>query len=247
MESPEDGMKDVVENRQLVSFGRKLRIARIALEENGPAWCFLMLLYYASSTVSHKAFATMDRLRRTRGIPGLNSRRLNKEIWEAWDWNTSGGEEWSATPQSKEGLIRFVLEPEIPEGGRILEIGPGGGRWTGALIARAREYLGIDISATCVEHCRRRFADEAKARFAVGSGADLAGVEDSSIDAIWSFDVFVHINVAEVEGYAAEFRRVLRPGGVGVIHHGGVGGATGGWRSNVTGAAFEEILKRSGL
>jgi hypothetical protein len=67
------------------------------------------------------------------------------------------------------------------------------------------------------------------------------------VDAIWSYDVFVHINAAEVDRYAGEFRRVLRPGGIGVIHHGGVGGAAGGWRSNLTAQAFEEILKRHGL
>ena len=84
-------------------------------------------------------------------------------------------------------------------------------------------------------------------RFVVGSGRDLSSVPAASIDAIWSFDVFVHINRAEVESYAPEFARVLRPGGVGVIHHGSVGGASGGWRSNLTTEAFHEILSRSGL
>jgi hypothetical protein len=59
--------------------------------------------------------------------------------------------------------------------------------------------------------------------------------------------VFVHINRAEVEIYAGEIRRVLRPGAIGVIHHGGVGGTNGGWRSDLTTQAFADILQRHGL
>lgn len=239
-------MKDIVENRQRISLGRKVRIARLALSENGPLWCTFLLLYYASSSLANGAFSIMDRMRRTRGLPGLNSRALNKEIWEAWNWSAAG-EEWSVSPEWKDSIVRCLLEKYIPAGSEILEIGPGGGRWTGALLQRARTYLGVDIAAACVEHCRKRFGGDPHARFEVGSGTDLAAVADASVEAIWSYDVFVHINRAEVSRYAAEFQRVLRPGGIAVLHHGGVGGAKGGWRSDLTAQAFEEILTQHGL
>jgi SAM-dependent methyltransferase len=239
-------MKDIVENRQRITFGRKLRLARLALQENGVLWCAFLLTYYVSSTIAHRAFGVMDRMRRKRGIPGLNSRNLNKEIWEAWNWNAAG-EEWSKSPEWKQSLIRCILEQEVPHRSNVLEIGPGGGRWTEPLLRRASQYVGVDISATCIEHCRARFSENAHARFVVGSGHDLAPVAAASVDVIWSHDVFVHINAAEVERYVAEFRRVLRPGGVGVIHHGGVGGAAGGWRSNLMHDDFVRILASHGL
>ena len=239
-------MKDSVENRRHISFTRKLKLAWLALRENGVWWSFLLLTYYATSTLADGAFAAMDRLRRTRNIPGLNSATLNKEIWEAWNWN-SGGDEWSQSEQWKESLITCVLRRLVPENSRILEIGPGAGRWTEFLLQRARTYVGVDISSTCIAHCRSRFDGDSRARFAVGSGRDLAEVADCSIDAIWSFDVFVHINLAEVESYAQEFVRVLREGGIAVIHHGAVGGASGGWRSNLTAAALQDILRRREL
>ncbi len=83
--------------------------------------------------------------------------------------------------------------------------------------------------------------------FWVGSGADLSGVETGSTDAIWSFDVFVHINKPQFEAYTKEFARVLKPGGRGVVHHGAVGGATGGWRSDVTTGDVERFLSAAGL
>jgi SAM-dependent methyltransferase len=239
-------MKDLVENRKRIAFARKLKLAGLAVKENGLWWCLLLLTYYASSSVAHRVFAAMDRLRRTRDIPGMNSAALNKQIWEAWNWSAAG-EEWSQSEQWKQSLIRCVLQRQIAENSSILEIGPGAGRWTAALLERARAYVGIDISSTCIALCSERFGADPRARFAVGSGRDLAGVGDGTIDAIWSFDVFVHINRAEVDGYAQEFVRVLVPGGIAVIHHGSVGGASGGWRSNLTAAALYEIVTRHGL
>jgi SAM-dependent methyltransferase len=239
-------MKDIVENRRRISLGAKLRIARIALAENGLFWCLLFGTYYLASTVGNRAFAAMDALRRKRDIPGLNSRRLNKEIWEAWEWS-GGGDEWTHSQEWKQSLIRCVLEKHVPAEATVIEIGPGAGRWTVPLLERARSYLGIDVSATCIAHCRKRFADAANARFELGSGEDLAAAKDAAADAIWSFDVFVHINRAEIERYAAEFARVLKPGGVAVIHHGGIGGSAGGWRSNLTAADFTDIADRHRL
>lgn len=239
-------MKDLVENRKHISFGKKLSIAGLVLKENGVLWCSCLGVYYATSSVGQVAFRLMDGLRRRWSLPGMNSPALNKAIWEAWDWS-AGGEEWTPSEDWKESLLRCVLDKNVPRGGAILEIGPGGGRWTGALIERSAQYTGVDISATCVEVCQKKFGGDPRVHFQVGSGTDLKGVADASIDTLWSFDVFVHINRREVEAYADEFRRVLKPGGVGIIHHGSVGGALGGWRSNLTHEGMLDLLKARGF
>jgi SAM-dependent methyltransferase len=239
-------LKDIVENRKRITWTNKLKLAVTALRENGPIWCTLLLAYYASSSIADRSFAALDRMRRARGLPGINSATLNKAIWEAWDWSASG-DEWTTSAEWKEAFIRSVLHREIPADRDVLEIGPGAGRWTEPLLQRARRYIGVDISSSCVDHCRRRFGGDARATFIVGSGSDLATVADDSIDAIWSYDAFVHINATEVASYVGEFSRVLRPGAAAVIHHGGVGGAAGGWRSNLTAAALQEMIALRGL
>ena len=239
-------MKDIVENRRRITLGKKFQIAGIVLRENGILWSSLLGLYYLSSAISQRAFAAMDARRKSKGIPGLNSPTLNKAIWEAWDWNAAG-EEWTPSEEWKSSILRCILCKHVPLGSSVLEIGPGGGRWTGHLIERSASLLAVDISESCVELCRKKFAGSPKAKFIVGTGSDLAGVPDASVDALWSFDVFVHINREEVERYAGEFRRVMRPGAVGIIHHGSVGGALGGWRSNLTHEGMLEILKGRGF
>lgn len=239
-------MKDIVENRQRLSLHNKLRIGLLVLKENGFTWCACLGGYYVCSAVADRFFKSMDGIRRRTGIPGMNSKALNKAIWEAWDWG-GGGDEWTPSDEWKASVMKCVLERHIPTGTRVLEIGPGGGRWTGALIARSASFTAVDISESCVDLCRKKFNHEPKASFIVGSGSDLKGIADGSVDALWSFDVFVHINLAEVQAYADEFHRVMSPGAIGVIHHGSVGGALGGWRSNVTHESFLKTLQDRGF
>jgi ubiquinone/menaquinone biosynthesis C-methylase UbiE len=239
-------MKDSVENRKRIRLRAKVRIALIALKENGFVWFCQLAIYYIASTVGDAAYSSMDRARRRKGIPGLNSLALNKAIWESWDW-AAGGEEWTSSDAFKTSLIRRVLHRYLPERMRVLEIGPGAGRWTGELIGRSSTYTGVDISASCVELCRTKFSRHAQATFLVGSGSDLRDIPDKSIDALWSYDVFVHINETEVDAYAKEFKRVMTSAATGVVHHGGVGGAAGGWRSNVTRSGMLDLLRKHGF
>ena len=43
----------------------------------------------AKVPVVPRAIMLAELMRLKRGIPGLNSRELNKEIWEAWDWGAT--------------------------------------------------------------------------------------------------------------------------------------------------------------
>jgi len=239
-------MKDLIENRVRLDGSTKARLVAMSLKENGLLWTGLVGMYYVASAIGEKAFALAAGLRTKRGLPGMNSVGMNKVIWENWDWSGKG-EEWSPSAEWKQSVIRTLLIPNIPEASTVVEIGPGGGRWTGELQARAGRLIGIDISEAAVRECQKRFAGCANAQFFVGSGADLGRVETGSTDAIWSFDVFVHINKPQFEAYTKEFARVLKPGGRGVVHHGAVGGATGGWRSDVTTAEVERFLSGAGL
>jgi ubiquinone/menaquinone biosynthesis C-methylase UbiE len=242
----EGRMKELVGNRKRLGLATKASIASGALKQNGPIWALYFGLYYGSAAVAEWAFSKMHALRLAKGLPGLNSAELNQKIWEQWDWE-AGGEEWTVSEEWKSSLVRTVLTPQMSAGGHIVEIGPGAGRWTEHLVKIAGRLTGVDISQTCVDLCTRKFGSTGKARFVKTDGAHLPSVETGDVDAIWSFDVFVHINRPEVERYTAEFARVLKPGGKGVVHHGNVAGRNGGWRSDLDGEAFAAMLQRNGL
>ncbi len=238
--------KDLQENRKRLAINQKLRLLQLSVKENGIFWTGLLGVYYATSAVSEAAFGKMMKMRRERGLPGVNSAEINREIWDNWDWDAAG-EEWTPNADWKDSLITHILLPNVPENVDIVEIGPGAGRWTEHLIPRASRFVGIDISRKCVEICSEKFADARHAEFRLGEGHNLPEVGGGSVDVIWSFDVFVHINREQFERYLAEFNRVLKPGGRVIIHHGSEAGVHGGWRSNVTTAWLNEALQTHGF
>jgi ubiquinone/menaquinone biosynthesis C-methylase UbiE len=180
-----------------------------------------------------------------------NSAADNRERWTDWDWSARG-EEWTLSAEWKQALIDEVLSAWIPAGGVILEIGPGAARWAAALHAQARRLILVDVSERPLALCRERFAAAENVEYVLSSGNDLPGVADSSIDAIWSFDVFVHVAPVDQASYLSEIARVLSPGGVAVIHHAdgrnlGDQPSRGGWRSPMSRHLFATLAAQHGL
>ncbi len=67
--------------------------------------------------------------------------------------------------------------------------------------------------------------------------------------AVWSFDAFVHIAPIHVAGYLGEIARVLKPGGVAIVHHAGRSARPRkpSWRSPMTAALFANLAHECGL
>lgn len=180
-----------------------------------------------------------------------NDHETNRKRWTEWDWSRRG-EEWNASPEWKQALIDDVLLPTIPPGGTVMEIGPGGGRWTEVLHPRADRLVLVDVTETTLELCRGRLGDPSGVRYVLSPGAALPGVGDESVDSVWSFDVFVHVAPADQAGYLAEIARVLRPGGVAAIHHAdgrnrGILPSRQGWRAPMSTTLFAALARDRGL
>jgi ubiquinone/menaquinone biosynthesis C-methylase UbiE len=159
----------------------------------------------------------------------------NRTLWNMYDWS-SAGEEWTRSSEWKQGIIDDLLRPNIPEGSVVLEVGPGGGRWTEILQRRARSLFVVDVAEKPLALCRDRFRACSNIEYLLSDGRTLA-VPDNSIDVVWSYDVFVHINPMDARGYFQEFNRVLKPGGRAVVHHPGAplsADRERRWRSDLT-------------
>jgi SAM-dependent methyltransferase len=175
----------------------------------------------------------------------------HRRYWSAYDWSGLG-EEWTASPEWKHGLIEDVLAKWIPDGGVVLEIGPGAGRWSEVLVSRASRLVLADVSERPLELCRERFNGDTCIEYVLSSGSDLLGVEDGSIEAVWSFDVFVHVAPGDQAAYLGEIARVLAPGGAAVVHHSdgrnrGQLPSRSGWRSPMSRRLFAALAVERGL
>ena len=102
----------------------------------------------------------------------------------------------------------------------VLDIGCGIGRLEAALSPLSAAAIGIDISPGMIAQARARCAGFPNVRLLLGSGHDLAGIADDSIDLTVLVDTVPYLLLSEgeiAERYFAEILRVSRTGGDVVI------------------------------
>ena len=126
------------------------------------------------------------------------------EIADSWDsWESP-----SAALRLEQGLGELELRPDEI----IVDVGCGTGNLTHALLrhlsAKGR-VIGIDIAARMIDIARRKVQDD-RAVWYVGDAGKLP-LPDDSVDRVICFSVWPHFD--NPSACAAEFRRVLRPGG----------------------------------
>lgn len=113
----------------------------------------------------------------------------------------------------------------------VLEIGCGPGRLPLGILDRVgdvRSYVGIDVSETPIDWCRRHISrehpdfrfvhiDVHNPRYNPAGGSAQSAlrlpVDDASVDIIYHYSVFSHLRESDIRAYLREFRRVLRPSG----------------------------------
>lgn len=152
----------------------------------------------------------------------------NKTWDKTYDWS-QGGDEWTGQAEYcgqpyeewKRALLETFVAPHLEPESVALEVAPGRGRWTEFLVQHAAKVHLFDLNESCIEACRQRFEGADHVTYCVNDGASLPGVADESVDFVWSYDSFVHMEADTIAAYLGEFSRVLRPGGRAVIHHAG--------------------------
>ncbi|MBV8636814.1 MAG: class I SAM-dependent methyltransferase [Candidatus Eremiobacteraeota bacterium] len=95
----------------------------------------------------------------------------------------------------------------------VLDIGCNNGYGTVIVANQSRSTIGVDVSPRAVESAQR-YNPRENVRYQLIDGLSLP-FDDGSFDLVTSFQVIEHIS--NVERYLAEIRRVLRPGGTGLL------------------------------
>ncbi|WP_102419314.1 class I SAM-dependent methyltransferase [Mycobacterium sp. 4858] len=108
-------------------------------------------------------------------------------------------------------LLPWALDG-VELGSRTLEIGPGYGATTRALLDRADSLTAVEVDAAMADRLERRYGD--RARIIHGDGADT-GLPADHFTSVVCFTMLHHVPSAELQNRLfAEASRVLRPGGV---------------------------------
>ena len=112
---------------------------------------------------------------------------------------------------SEKAVVDKCLRPFLNKNHTCLEIGCGGGFWIDNYLSDGfKEVIGIDVVPITGTENRKSF------RFIEVPDKDYScyGVEDGSIDFVWSFGVFCHIRKDKIAEYVKSAHRVLKDGGM---------------------------------
>jgi SAM-dependent methyltransferase len=147
--------------------------------------------------------------------------------WNLKHWSNgyrwvSGGEEWSDKWGGSEAQWFGSLYPRLHRflpAQAILEIAPGFGRWTKFLLPACQDYIGIDLSAKCIEACTINFASAGHARFLRNDGLSLDAAPEGHFDLVFTFDSLVHVEMDVLDRYIPQILRKLAPNGAAFVHH----------------------------
>jgi SAM-dependent methyltransferase len=172
----------------------------------------------------------------------------NKSWWNRADEWEEGGDNWSADWGNVDSQWHSTLLPRIRAfvpTGTICEIAPGYGRWSQYLVELCDSYVGVDLSAACVDACRARFGSVRHATFEINDGISLPTLANESIDFAFSFDSLVHVEADVIAAYLTDLARVLAPDGIAWLHHSNLGQYARGVRRLRRAEAFASRTARA--
>jgi SAM-dependent methyltransferase len=139
------------------------------------------------------------------------------------------GDEWGTSADLDE-VARSYIDPYVDRAGIVGEIGSGGGRVAARVAPNSRRFYCFDISEGMLEQARRRLAGCDNVEYVLLDGPSLPAELGETFDFLYSFDVFVHLDLHTIWRYVEEIERTLRPGGHAFLHTANLT-APGGWES----------------
>lgn len=130
------------------------------------------------------------------------------------DWlvNTNGNLYWKARGRLKRYPIA-AWPSGIGEGKLLLDLGCGWGRWTMSASRAGFKSIGMDIHLDALSAAQRVAAQiGAVSEYVCGDAGTLPFLP-ATIDVVYSYSVFQHMEKEKVKSIFREIFRVLKPGG----------------------------------
>jgi Methyltransferase domain len=117
--------------------------------------------------------------------------------------------------------LKFILDrylfPYVNPEDTAVEIGPGGGRWTRYMLDFKKLYV-VDYYADLLKELTKNVKKK-NIRLIKNNGTDFPGIQECSIDYLFSFGTFVHLDIPVIDAYLANMKPILKPGANVVLHY----------------------------
>lgn len=133
--------------------------------------------------------------------------------------NNLYGMEWGdpdTNPPLKYIRDHYLL-PYVSPQSTLVEIGVGGGRWTRYMLG-ARKIYAVDYHQELLDELKSNYRRE-NIEFVKNHGNDFPGIPPGSIDLVFSFGTFVHLDREIIDRYLANMKPLLAPAGTVVLQY----------------------------
>ncbi len=127
------------------------------------------------------------------------------------------GDEWGNVDDTQQ-VIDDYISPYLSVNKIVAEIGVGGARIASKTVTQVKELHCFDISAEMLKKAKKTLSNHANVYFTLLQQPQFPDECNEKFDFLYSFDVFVHIDLHTIWKYFQEINRVLKPGGRAFIH-----------------------------
>lgn len=101
----------------------------------------------------------------------------------------------------------------------VIELACGRGRHVPHYIKKAGHVTLVDVLQKNIDICKERFKAENKISYYCNNGFNLEELASDRYSALFCYDAMVHFELIDIYRYLKDIFRVLKPGGMALIHH----------------------------
>jgi|GEM_PF-1164654 len=127
------------------------------------------------------------------------------------------GDEWGKVSDVEEIISEYIY-PYITKESVVAEIGVGGGRIASKVVNMTKEFYCFDISSEMLKKAKAVLSQYSHVKYIRLVKPKFSNKFTDKFDFVYSFDVFVHLDLHTMRNYFSEINLILKQGGKAFIH-----------------------------
>lgn len=127
------------------------------------------------------------------------------------------GDEWGDKDSVKQVIEDFIF-PYINSDAVVAEIGSGGGRISAKIAPKISQLTCFDISEDMLTNARKNLTNFSNIEYLLIDGQYFPKNYKYKFDFVYSFDVFVHLDLHTIWSYFKEIKKILSKSGKVFLH-----------------------------
>lgn len=127
------------------------------------------------------------------------------------------GDEWGRPSEVAQVIGEFIY-PFIDAKSVVAEIGVGGGRIASKVAGRVRRFVAFDISTEMLKRAKKALRNHSNVEYVLLDEPVFDDRFHDTFDFVYSFDVFVHVDLHVMWRYFLEIGKLLKSGGKAFVH-----------------------------